>query len=329
MEEEVQMPNTNELINKICQDELERDPNLSQEEMAKLTDEEMANKEKYANSQTNKDKKSLEAQLLEKAQSMTQPEEFRKSIANTISDTGSFGHNPSVKLGDMTEDFAKMISGQLPVVYKDKKAGHELSNGEWMSFDQITEMLNSKKVDEGSRAGIKALTDDVVRKAEALQPDEDSTFNYQKEFNNIKNKIIEPGNLDSLTYDKIFGNRVFNDDLQAAIKSGTYKDLGIQDEQVQDPTPEDGKITAEDAKIISEVIVNDKDMLKEYLSEYYTKALEQNWNNNLSQEVRNNKEIKTNKKNIEEQTKRPLPQRPQPKVPGAVVVNDTFEPKKK
>ena len=88
MEEEVQMPNTNELINKICQDELERDPNLSQEEMAKLTDEEMANKEKYANSQTNKDKKSLEAQLLEKAQSMTQPEEFRKSIANTINNIG-------------------------------------------------------------------------------------------------------------------------------------------------------------------------------------------------------------------------------------------------
>ena len=287
MEEEVQMPNTNELINKICQDELERDPNLSQEEMAKLTDEEMANKEKYANSQTNKDKKSLEAQLLEKAQSMTQPEEFRKSIANTISDAGSFGHNPSVKLGDMTEDFAKMISGQLPVVYKDKKAGHELSNGEWMSFDQITEMLNSKKVDEGSRAGIKALTDDVVRKAEALQPDEDSTFNYQKEFNNVKNKIIEPGNLDSLTYDKIFGNRVFADDLQSAISAGTYEDMGLTKDQVLklDPTP-DGKVSKEDALMITKKIISDKEVLKNYLTEYYTKAMEQNWNNNLSTEVK-------------------------------------------
>ena len=290
MEEEVQMPNTNELINKICQDELERDPNLSQEEMAKLTDEEMANKEKYANSQTNKDKKSLEAQLLEKAQSMTQPEEFRKSIANTISDAGSFGHNPSVKLGDMTEDFAKMISGQLPVVYKDKKAGHELSNGEWMSFDQITEMLNSKKVDEGSRAGIKAvkaIIDDSIRQAQDILPGQNPKFNYQKEFNNVKNKIIEPGNLDSLTYDKIFGNRVFADDLQSAISAGTYEDMGLTKDQVLklDPTP-DGKVSKEDALMITKKIISDKEVLKNYLTEYYTKAMEQNWNNNLSTEVK-------------------------------------------
>ena len=187
----------------------------------------------------------------------------------------------------MTEDFAKMISGQLPVVYKDKKAGHELSNGEWMSFDQITEMLNSKKVDEGSRAGIKALTDDVVRKAEALQPDEDSTFNYQKEFNNVKNKIIEPGNLDSLTYDKIFGNRVFADDLQSAISAGTYEDMGLTKDQVLklDPTP-DGKVSKEDALMITKKIISDKEVLKNYLTEYYTKAMEQNWNNNLSTEVK-------------------------------------------
>ena len=287
MEEEVQMPNTNELINKICQDELERDPNLSQEEMAKLTDEEMANKEKYANSQTNKDKKSLEAQLLEKAQSMTQPEEFRKSIANTISDAGSFGHNPSVKLGDMTEDFARMISGQLPVVYKDKKAGHELSNGEWMSFDQIVEMLNGKKVDNGSRVGIKALVDDVVRKSESVQPGEEYTFNYQKEFNNVKNKIVEVGNIESLTYDKIFGNRVFADDLQSAISTGTYEDMGLTKSQVLklDPTP-DGKVSKEDALMITKKIISDEKMLKNYLTEYYTKAIEQNWNNNLSTEVK-------------------------------------------
>tara|TARA_R110002020_G_scaffold91078_6_gene221418 strand:+ start:139 stop:1086 length:948 start_codon:yes stop_codon:yes gene_type:complete len=294
-EEEVAIPSTNDLVNKICQNELERDPNLSQEEMGQLTDEEMKNKEIYANTQTNKEKKALEAQLLEKAQSMTQPEEFRKSVANIISDAGSFGHNPAQKLGDMTEDFAKMISGQLPIVYKDKKAGHELSNGEWMSFDQIIESLNTKKIDESSKAGMKALLDDAVRKAEAIQPEEDSTFNYQKEFNNVKNKIVESGDINSLAHDKIFGNRVFADDLKSAIKLGTYKQMGIPDQQVQDPTPEDGRITETDAKIISEKILNDKDILKEYLSEYYTKALEQNWDNNLSQEVKANKKINQTK----------------------------------
>ena len=283
---EEQAPNTNKLINKICQDELQRDPNLSQEKMDILTDEEMENKEKYASSTTNKEKQALEAQLLQKAQSMTQPEEFRKKIADIVSDSYTFGHDPATKLGDMTEDFARMVSGQLPVIYKDKKAGHELSNGEWMSFDQITEMLNSKKVDEASKGGMKALIDDAVRKAEAVQPNEDSTFNYQKEFNNVKNKIVESGNIQSLAHDKIFGNRVFADDLKSAIATGTYKDMGISDNQVQDPTPEDGKITNEDIELISSKIMGNEKMLKTYLTEYYTKAIEQNYNNNLSIETK-------------------------------------------
>ena len=284
---EEQAPNTNELINKICQDELERDPNLSQEEIGQLTDEEMANKEKYANSQTNKEKQLLETQLIEKAQSMTQPEEFRKKIANIVSDSYTFGHDPATKLGDMTEDFARMVSGQQPVIYKDKKAGHELSNGEWMSFDQITEMLNTKNLDAASKDGMKALVDDAVRKAEALQPGEDSAFNYQKEFNNVKNKIVEGGNLQSLTYDKIFGNRVFADDLKSAIATGTYEEMGLTKEQILklDPTP-DGKISKEDTELISSKILNDENMLKQYLAEYYTKAIEQNYNNNLSVEVK-------------------------------------------
>ena len=64
--------------------------------------------------------------------------------------------------------------------------------------------------------------------------------------------------------------------------------MGIPEAQVQDPTPGDGRITSEDAKIISDVIMQDKDMLKDYLAEYYTKALEQNYNNNLSPAIRRN-----------------------------------------
>ena len=284
---EEQKPTTNEMIAKICNDEIDRDPNLSQEEMAQLSDEEMKNKEMYAGLKTNKEKQNMEAQLIEKAQSMTQPEEFRKNIANIVSDISSFGHNPSQKLGEFTEDFAGMVSGQLPVVYKNKKAGHELSNGEWMAFDQIVEMLNGKKVDNGSRVGIKALVDDVVRKSESVQPGEEYTFNYQKEFNNVKNKIVEVGNIESLTYDKIFGNRVFADDLQSAISTGTYEDMGLTKSQVLklDPTP-DGKVSKEDALMITKKIISDEKMLKNYLTEYYTKAIEQNWNNNLSTEVK-------------------------------------------
>ena len=89
----------------------------------------------------------------------------------------------------------------------------------------------------------------------------------------------------------MFGERVFRDDLQSAIKLGTYKDMGVPEDQIKDPTPEDGKITDEDASMITDIILADDDTLKEYLAEYFTKAMEQNWNNNLSPIVRRNKEM--------------------------------------
>jgi len=192
----------------------------------------------------------------------------------------------------MATDFQNIANGTSQPIFKDKVPGYEMSNGEWMSMQEITDKLNTMKVDQGSREGIKVLLDDVIRKSENIQPGDDPTFNYQKEYNNVKEKIVETGDLKSLTIDKIFPNRTFKDDLISAISTGTYKDMGITDEQVQDPTPGDGRITEEDAKIISNTIIQNEDLLKEYLAEYYTKALEQNWNNNLSQEVKNNKNKK-------------------------------------
>ena len=72
---------------------------------------------------------------------------------------------------------------------------------------------------------------------------------------------------------------------------GTYADLGITADQIKDPTPKDGKITEADAKKISEALIKDENMLKNYLAEYYTKALEQNFNNNLSPAVKRNKKM--------------------------------------
>jgi len=284
---------SNEDLYKVMNNELDRDPNLSVEQREDLTNELHGMKDNYANSDET-GRANIEAELIEKAQSMTQPEEFKKTIANTITDTANFGHDLLEKLGDQAPHFAGIADGSKPVIYQEKKAGYEMANGEWMSFDAINDMLNGMKVDQGSKGGLKVLLDDVIAKAEEIQPGEDAEFNYQKEYNNIKEKIVESGNIKSLTVDNHFGNRTFKGDLMSAIQKGTYKEMGIPDDQIKDPTPGDGKITEEDAKVIYETITKDKTMLKEYLAEYFTKALEQNWNNNLSQEVRNNQEIENN-----------------------------------
>tara|TARA_R110002012_G_scaffold308477_1_gene514741 strand:+ start:8764 stop:9732 length:969 start_codon:yes stop_codon:yes gene_type:complete len=290
MQEEQNVPISNDDFLNAMKNESNRDPDVSQEKRDELTDELRGMKDEYANG-NKKDQANLESELIEKAQSMTQPEQFKKEIASTLTDVINFGHDPVEKLGPFANDIMKIMDGGNPVIYKDKKAGHEMSNGNWMSYDNIIDMLNGMKVDQASKGGLKVLLDDAIAKAEEIQPDENSEFNYQKEYNNIKEKIVESGNIKSLTVDKMFGNRVFKDDLISAIQKGTYKEMGVTDDQIKDPTPEDGKITEEDAKAIYGMITKDETMLKDYLTEYFTKAIEQNYNNNLSPEVRRNKKV--------------------------------------
>ena len=73
------------------------------------------------------------------------------------------------------------------------------------------------------------------------------------------------------------------------MKGQTYKGLNIQltDQQLAnlDPTKHNG-LTEDDIKIISNNIMQDEKIVNNYLAEYFTYAIEQNWNNNLPMEVK-------------------------------------------
>jgi len=288
------MPSENEMFLKLMNDELNRDPQFTPQQREMYTQDFLNKKGNFANGDKN-EQANIQQETVEMAQMLTVPEEFKKKIAETLTDNTGFGHNPVEKLGPMANNIVNIINGTSQPIFKDKVPGYEMENGKWMSMEEINDMLSGMKLDQGSKEGMKVLLDDTVRKAEAIQDGDDPTFNYQKEFNNIKQKIVETGNINSLVQDKIFGNRTFKDDLILAIQKGTYAGMGIPEAQVQDPTPEDGRITSEDAKIISDVIMQDKNMLKDYLAEYYTKALEQNYNNNLSPAIRRNMQMNQTK----------------------------------
>jgi len=208
----------------------------------------------------------------------------------------------------MANDIMNIINGSSQPIFKDKVPGYEMSDGKWLSMEDITDKISGMKVDQASREGIKALVDNVVNLAGDVNPGDDPAFNYQKEYNNVKEKIVETGNLASLSMDRMFGNRTFKDDLISAIQKGTYTDMGIPEAQVKDPTPEDGRITSEDAKIISDAIMQDETMLKDYLAEYYTKALEQNYINNLSPAARRNLKMNINKPQVTNPVTQATPQ---------------------
>ena len=155
----------------------------------------------------------------------------------------------------------------------------------FQSQDEINGKVDENTMDGNAKEGIEGIINGAVDKATNWK--EGDSFNYQKTFNNVRNNVIENGKLKSLARDKIFGGRSFKKDLKAALRTETYENLGIPKELVDklDPT-DNGKITRRDARRIYKEIAADEDMLKDYLAEYYTKAVEQNYNNSLSDEAK-------------------------------------------
>ena len=315
----------------VMKNELNRDAKFPEETMAALTDKFKNEKEEYANSDKETQAK-LEAGVVQTGERMFNAEEFRKSLASNLSETSGIGHSPTEKLANYTDDMVNIVNGNNEVVYKENMPGYELSDG-WKSFNEIDELVKGRYVDETSKSSVQALIEDSTRQAADLQANEDATFNYQKEHKNMLEKVVETGDMKSLATDKIFGNRVFKDDLMKSIKMGKYTDMGLSEAQVMEMDPtKDGKISHEDAAMITSSILRDDDMLKNYLADYYTKAMEQNYYNNLSPEVR--KAMQT-KQNLQKESKAPttgLASRPQTgfkreiKVRGGVIRDGVYMP---
>jgi hypothetical protein len=294
-------PITDESFFQVMKNELNRDVKFSEEEMAALRKKFENEKVEYANGNKETQAK-LEAGVVQTGERMFNAEEFRKSLASNLDANSGIGHSPTEKLANYTDDMVNIVNGNNEVVYKENMPGFNLpsimgsegSDG-WKSFNEIEDLVKSRYVDEASKSSIQTLIEDSSRQASDVQKGEDATFNYQKEYNNVKEKIVENGDIKSLATDKIFGNRVFKDDLMASIKMGKYTDMGLSEAQVMelDPT-KDGKISHEDAVEITSRILRDDDMLKNYLADYYTKAMEQNYYNNLSPEVRKATQTKQN-----------------------------------
>ena len=288
---------TNDELNLSMKEGADQQLDLTDKEYATLSEKYMNRKMDYAaaknDTQGNMVKEMINREVQADKQYLTKAMDLKTNITSTLTDTNKFGHNPTAKLGAENAEFLSSISkGEIELSFKGKNAGYQMTNGTFMSVDEIqSQLIDANKLDETARKGVKAIIDDSIRQAQDILPGQNSKFNYQKEFNNIKNKIVNNSNLNSLANDKIFGNRVFKEDLTSAISLGTYEKMGLTQDQVfgLDPT-KDGNISNEDALAITAEVMKNQDMLKDYLTEYFTKAVEQNYNNNLSEDVKQQKE---------------------------------------
>ena len=168
------------------------------------------------------------------------------------------------------------------------KTGNPYDGKKWVSNTEIKGIVDDNKVDTDSQSTMTSLLEGITNEASNLKPGDNPNFNAEKYTNLIQNNIINKGKLKSLAKDKIFGDRSFKKDLKEAIQTSTYQELGIPKEIIEklDPT-DNGKITRRDSRRITRRILNDEELLKTYLTDYYVKALEQNFNSNVSNEVRN------------------------------------------
>ena len=236
----------------------------------------------------NKEQQALyEAKVVTVGDRMFKNEEFRKTLSGDLTDSSLIGDDPVKKFGnELATDLINITNGNNETIYKDNTPGYIMKDGSFMSMEDIQSLVKGKYIDQKSIDVLTAATDEQIKLAGNVQPGENAEFNWSKQYNFVKNNLIGNGDIKSLATDKIFGNRVFEDDLMSSIEAGTYKEMGIPESLVVDPTPNDGKISSEDAAHITSNIIQDPDLLTEYLSDYYTKVLEQNFYSNLSPEVR-------------------------------------------
>ena len=161
------------------------------EEREMLTERFTNEREEYGES-NKKRQGELEAGLTSTADKIFKKAEFQNNLAQLLGDQSLVGHSPTEKFPEHGDDLINIINGNKEVVYGEGTPGYDLADG-WKSMEEINQLVKSRQVDQGSIAGIKALVDDSVRTAENVKLGEDSEFNYQKEYDNIKNKVIDTG----------------------------------------------------------------------------------------------------------------------------------------
>ena len=230
-------------------------------------------------------------QILSLKNNMLLTESFKYETANAVMNPDSFSVNSYNRLNETLKNGLVNIfnKSSLPVT-KDGKPGYIIDN-KFMGLGEIQDEIEKVKVDDNSRNIFNIMRDDVANSAKKIQGAEFSDFNFRKTYANVYDNLVSQGDLSSLANDKVVSNRIFKDDFEKAIMAGSYKDFGITDDMIKDPTPEDSKITAEDARIISDELMKDEKLLAQTLTDYFTNSLAKNHYNNLSSTVQRNRKI--------------------------------------
>ena len=267
------------------------DPDVNEDQQNQIANTLKDMKKKYLSTDDKMEKGRLNEKISGLANAVMQNETFIYETSDALADTRTFSKhsydtlNPNVKAA-----LPDILNKRTYPVIKGGKTGYEV-NGNFMTLGQIQDEVKKVRIDKSSIDRYNVMRDDIIKNASKIQSSEFSDFNFKKIRANCFDNLVTQGNVGSMANNPLVGNRVFRDDLEQAIARGTYKDFGITDDMIVDPTPADNNITPEDAKVIYQAIEKNEELLKNVLTDYLTQSLSNNHYTNLKPEVQRNRMI--------------------------------------
>ena len=155
-----------------------------------------------------------------------------------------------------------------------------------VTIDEIKEHVRSRAKDQQAANTLEANIVNGASKAQNLKEGDSLEFD-RDEAKNRYSKILDTTDLYKAATKKMIGNTSFDEDLMEKLKSMEYSQLGIDDATVNslDPT-DDGTISEDDARVIVDKILDNEEMLKGYLTDYFALYEEREFKNNMPKDLK-------------------------------------------
>ena len=251
---------------------LDRGTKLNAKDILYITDALEKGKKKYIKAGKDKDKKG-QSLIMKEIPGMEKQwksiSEFRKQIA-VAAQNGQYGITEEFKTSTQGMDVAGILTGDnTPAINEDGIYGFMITNPatgnqNWMSIRNIASMVKQNSFDSNSKKIIDALGNHML---EMSGQEDAGEFNREQIRRKVKSTIIDKGNIRSLTHDKMLDDSFYNNTLKT-VSAISYSNVGVD---------KDGNLNDDEQKQIVDIMLSDKEAHLNYLTDYYTDFMANNW----------------------------------------------------
>tara|TARA_R100001594_G_scaffold150163_1_gene210324 strand:+ start:9066 stop:10016 length:951 start_codon:yes stop_codon:yes gene_type:complete len=187
----------------------------------------------------------------------------------------------SFKLSNIGQEIASAMSGEKELSWKNNFAGYMIGD-EFMSLYDIRKLVDKKIFDLPSRN----LIGSVIEYAQVLGSYENAGELNMKDIEfKVRNEIVQKGNRESLINDNHIQTEggSFRIDMINRLQQMKYEDLGISENMIQnidkklDSVKTSDGINEDEAIIIYEELMKNKEMTDDYLTAYFSQHVKSHY----------------------------------------------------